>query len=411
MKIGFFTDRYYPQVDGVAVSVELFAKELIKLGHEVIIFAPQSAGKKQVDPPYVIRFRSFPSIWYENHRDTMPFTPATIKKVHEQNLDIAHIHTPAQIGVLGMRVAKESGMPMVATHHCDIEQYVRVYKKMLIGVLLGILIAPALAKSLDSYKELFPYLKPQKSIKVWNHKLILESVGIFYQHCDAVIAPSVKMVNSLKDYATINNVYLLPTGVDFKATQIKTDFNPKQYYQIDDNCPLLLFVGRLGKEKNVQLIIRSMPKILERSPSTKLLIVGDGPYAQELRELAESSGASPSIIFTGMLDRARTLACFKAGDIFCFASLTDTQGLVLNEAAAVAKPMVFVDPAISALATDKVTGILANASVSSFSSACIKLINNKALAETYGKKAKSLALTMTIAKQAKKLLKIYLDIV
>jgi len=411
MKIGFFTDRYYPQVDGVAVSVELFAKELIALGHEVVIFAPQSADKKQVDPSYVVRFRSFPSIWYEDHRDTMPFTPAIIKQVRSHNLDIIHIHTPAQIGILGMRIAKEDNIPVVSTHHTDIDQYVRVYKKMMIGVLLGILVAPALLKSADKYKELLPYLKPNRSIKTWNRKLILESVGIFYQNCDAVIAPSLKMVRSLKDYGNFNNVHVLPTGIDLQEINIKADFEPRRYYQIDYDSPLLLFVGRLGKEKNIQLIIRSMPKILEHHPDTKLLIVGDGPYSEELKELAESVGVRQNIVFTGMLDRAKTFACFKASNVFCFASLTDTQGLVLNEAAIVSKPIVFLDPEISPLAEDKVTGILAKNTTTSFAAACNKLLNDKNKATAYGKKAKQIAMTITIDKQAKKLLKIYSDII
>lgn len=411
MKIGFFTDRYYPQVDGVAVSVELFAKELIKLGHEVVIFAPQSADKKQTDPAYVVRFRSFPSIWYEDHRDTMPFTPAIIKQVRSHKLDIVHIHTPAQIGLLGMRIAKEDNIPVVSTHHTDIDQYVRVYKKMMIGVLLGILVAPALMKATDKYKEILPYLKPNRSIKTWNRKLILESIGIFYQNCDAVIAPSLKMVESLKDYGNFDNVHVLPTGIDLQELDIKTDFKPRQSYQIASDSPLLLFVGRLGKEKNIQLIIRSMPKILESSPGAKLLIVGDGPYSEELKELAEATGVRQNIVFTGMLNRAKTFACFIASDIFCFASLTDTQGLVLNEAAIVSKPIVFLDPEISPLAEDKVTGILAKNSVSSFTTACNRLIDDKDLAADYGKKAKSIAMTITIDKQAKKLLKIYSDIV
>jgi glycosyltransferase involved in cell wall biosynthesis len=219
------------------------------------------------------------------------------------------------------------------------------------------------------------------------------------------------MVKSLKDYGNFDNVHVLPTGIDLQELDIKTTFEPRHYYQIASDSPLLLFVGRLGKEKNIQLIIRSMPKILESNPGAKLLIVGDGPYGEELKELAETTGAKQNIVFAGMLDRAKTFACFKTSDIFCFASLTDTQGLVLNEAAIVSKPIVFLDSEISPLTKDKATGILSKNSVSSFAAACNKLIDNKDLAATYGKKAKSIAMTITIDKQAKKLLKIYSDIV
>jgi glycosyltransferase involved in cell wall biosynthesis len=411
MKIGFFTDRYYPQVDGVAVSVDIFAQELIKLGHEVIVFAPEAAKKKrtQKDPSYVVRFKSFPSIWYEDHRDTMPFTASIIKRVKNENLDIVHIHTPAQVGMLGLRIAKEDNIPTVVTHHTDIDQYAKIYKKIMLGILVGILLGPALIKSKEHYKDILPNLKPSKSFTKWNRKLIIESVGLFYQNCDAIIVPSIKMEKSLKDYGKFNNIKVLPTGIDLEEAKAKTDFNPREHFKIG-NSPLLLFVGRLGKEKNIQLIIKSMPKIISKSPDAKLLIVGDGPYYEELKELTTKLGLDENVIFAGMLDRPKTFACFKSSDIFCFASLTDTQGLVLNEAAIESKPIVFLDGEISPLAQDKETGIKTGNSTTSFSNACLELIKNSDLAKKYGGKAKKLAMSITIEKQSKKLLEIYKNI-
>ncbi len=408
MKIGFFTDRYYPQVDGVAVSVDIFAKELIKLGHEVIVFAPEAAKKKknQEDPAYVVRFKSFPSIWYEDHRDTMPFTASTIKRVKNENLEIIHIHTPAQVGMLGLRIAKEDNIPTVVTHHTDIDQYAKIYKKIMLGILVGILLGPALIKSSDQYKNILPNLKPNRSFTKWNRKLIIESVGLFYQNCSAVIVPSVKMERSLKEYGKFNNIVVLPTGIDIAETKVKTTFNPREHYKIG-NSPMLLFVGRLGMEKNIQLIIKSMPKIISKQPDTKLLIVGDGPYYSELKEMSDKLMLNDSVIFAGMLDRPKTFACFKSGDIFCFASMTDTQGLVLSEAAIESKPIVFLDSEISSLAEDGMTGIKADNTPTSFSSACLKLIREPELAKIYGVNAKKLAMKMTIEKQTRKLIEIY----
>jgi glycosyltransferase involved in cell wall biosynthesis len=408
MKIGFFTDRYYPQVDGVAVSVDIFAQELIKLGHEVIVYAPGPSKKNRPkkDPPYVVRFKSVPSIWYEDHRDTMPFTASTIKKVKNENLDIIHIHTPAQVGMLGLRIAKEDSIPTVVTHHTDIDQYAKIYKKIMLGILVGILIGPALIKSKEHYKDILPNLKPKKSFTKWNRKLIIESVGLFYQNCDAVIVPSIKMKRSLKEYGKFNNIKVLPTGIDLEEANAKTDYNPRDRYKIK-NSPLLLFVGRLGKEKNIQLIIKSMPKIIKQSPMTQLLIVGDGPYSEELHNLVEDLKIKKNVHFTGMLDRSDTFACFKSADIFCFASTTDTQGLVLNEAAIESKPIVFLDDEISPLAEDKKTGIKAVNTTKSFSDACLELIKDSELSKKYGKNAKKMAMEITIEKQSKKLLDIY----
>jgi glycosyltransferase involved in cell wall biosynthesis len=111
-----------------------------------------------------------------------------------------------------------------------------------------------------------------------------------------------------------------------------------------------------------------------------------------------------------MLDRADTFACFKSADIFCFASTTDTQGLVLNEAAIESRPIVFLDDEISPLAEDKKTGIKALNNTKSFSEACLELIKNTELSKRYGKNAKKMAMKITIEKQSKKLIEIYKNI-
>lgn len=411
MRIGFFTDRFYPQVDGVAVSTDLFARELIKLGHEVIIFCPQSANKKQKDPKYVVRFRSIPSFWYEGHRDTIPFNSKNIKLVESYNFDLIHVQTPAQIGVLGMRVARAKGIPIVITHHTDLDQYTRIYKKVMLGVLLGIMLTPALVKETRHYREILKKLKPRRNSKGWSRKQFLETIGILYNNANGVIVPSKKMRVSLKDYGFRKSAYILPTGIDLEEAKLGSDIDARATFGIDRHAPLLLFVGRLGKEKNVQLIIKSMSRILAVNPDAMLLIVGDGPYADELKELAKTTGVSKSIKFAGMQKRDLTFACFQDSDIFCFASLTDTQGLVLNEAAIKSKPIVFIDEGISPLAEDGITGILAKNTPTSFAKACNKLIKNKQLALSYGKNSYKIARTITIQKQAKKLLKIYEELV
>lgn len=407
MKIGFFTDRYYPQVDGVAVSVDLFAKELRQLGHEVIIFCPESPKKHHQDPSYVVRFRSFPSIWYEDHRDTMPFTPATINKVMQYELDIIHIHTPAQIGMLGMRIAKSNNIPTVATHHTDIEQYLKVYKRITVGILASIIIAPALMKFPDQYKNILPSLKPKRSFRVWNRQIIRDAIALFYQNCDLVIAPSQKIRRVLRGYGLHKDIHILPTGIDTDEIIVRSHFNPRKHFDIPPNSPLLLFVGRLGEEKNIQLILRAMPKILDKNPTTNLLIVGDGPYREELEELATKLDINSHVYFTGMLNRAKTFACFYASNIFCFASTTDTQGLVLNEAAIMGKPIVYIDDEISPILKENISALRAKNITTSFASACNKLIKNPEKAQRLGLQAKKLAQQITIQKQAKKLLGLY----
>jgi 1,2-diacylglycerol 3-alpha-glucosyltransferase len=407
VKIGFFTDRFYPQVDGVAVSVDIFARELIKLGHEVTVFCPQAPNVKHKDPDYVVRFRSIPSFWYEGHRDTMPFTSANIEMVESYGFDIVHVHTPAQVGILGMKVAKENGIPIVITHHTDIDQYTRIYKKVMLGVIFGILVFPAILKNTSQYKQILSYMKPKRSLGNWNRRLIIESVGLLYNGCDAVIVPSEKMRESLKDYGYNKHVDIIPSGIDLNEAKLGKNVDARKKFGIAKDAPLLLSVGRLGEEKNVQLIIKSMPKITEQLPDARLLVVGDGPYAEDLVDLAKQLGVEEKVVFTGMLNRSDTFACFNTADVFCFASVTDTQGLVLNEAGIKSMPIVFVDEGISPVAIDGKAGIRAKNTLTSFSNACLKLLKNPGLAEKYGRNAYELTKTITIAKQAEKLLDVY----
>lgn len=410
MKIGFFTDRYYPQVDGVAVSVDLFACELRALGHEVIIFCPEAPHKLHQDPSHVVRFRSFPSIWYEDYRDTMPFTPAAIRKVMAHQLDIIHIHTPAQIGMLGVRIAKSSAIPTVVTHHTDIEQYLEVYKRAMLGIVASIFIAPALMKSSEQYKDILPSLKPKRSFKHWNRQIIRDGIALFYQNCDLIIAPSKKMKRVLRGYGIKEYIHILPTGIDTSEATQNSHFDPRRHFDLPQGSPLMLFVGRLGEEKNIQLILRSLPKILDKNPDTNLLIVGDGPYGHELHELTKELDVEKNVFFTGMLDRPKTLACFRSADLFCFASTTDTQGLVLNEAATAGKPIVYLDEEISPILENGISALRAKNSTTSFATNCNKLISNPIFAKKLGNNAKKLAKQITIQKQTKKLLDLYLGL-
>jgi glycosyltransferase involved in cell wall biosynthesis len=195
----------------------------------------------------------------------------------------------------------------------------------------------------------------------------------------------------------------LPTGVDPAEAELPSIFDPRGAYTIGKADPVLLFVGRLGEEKNIQLIFEAMPEILKSYPLAKLMIVGDGPYMEELQNLSKQLKLENSVRFTGMLDRRKTFSCFQASDIFMFASTTDTQGLVINEAGIEAKPIVFVDEFISPITINKKTGLKAPGSAKGLANAAIRLIGNPELRKSYGEAAQKEAKKITIEKQAAKL--------
>ncbi len=407
MKIGFFTDRYYPQVDGVAVSVDLFAKELRKLGHEVIIFCPQGKRKDRKHEDHVVRFPSIPAIWYEDYRDTFPWTRANIAMVKHYNLDIVHIHTPAQIGMLGMLIAKQQNLPIVTTYHTDIEQYSKVYKRIVVGVLMGTVVGSAVLRDSNMIKRGIKSILPNRKINRWNRKVVIQNLTTYLNLCNLVISPSKKITHKLHEYHTTSRVVTLPTGVDPEETTSSINYHPRTVFGIQKHDPLLLFVGRLGEEKNIQQILRAMPHVLDKHPGAHLLIVGDGPYAEELKAETHNLGLEQSVHFTGLLDRAETFSCFSQADLFVFPSTTDTQGLVITEAAIKSKPIVFVDDEISPVTIDHETGLQADGTTRGLTKAIIHLLDKPTMREKYGAAAREEAMKITIAKQAEKLHKFY----
>lgn len=406
MRIGFFTDRYFPLVDGVAVSVETFRIELEKLGHKVYVFCPAGVKKNPNEPDNIVRFRSYPSIWYEDHRDTMPWTPRNVNKIKSYKLDVAHIHTPAQIGLLGTRIALIENLPLIATHHTDVEKYAQVYRGILAGMLAGSLIGPIVVNRHRMIKETLPVFKPEKTFRKWNSKVVRRILATYYNNNDLVIAPSKKMYSQLIEYGVKTPITILPTGTQTNPGSSSL-YNPRSLFKIADDQKLLLFVGRIGREKNIDLAIKAMSYITKDYSNTKLLIVGDGLYLNKIKDLVKKLKLNNQVFFTGLLSREDTLACYGYSDIFLFPSVTDTQGLVLNEAALAALPIVYCDDQISEVTINKKTGLLSKDDARDFSEKILYLINNSNYAIQLGKNGQKLAKKFSAEKQAKKIEKIY----
>lgn len=407
MRIGFFSDRYFPSIDGVAISIESFRQELEKLGHEVYLFCPAGPKKITGESPRIIRFASFPSIWYENYRDTMPWTTRNVRRIKGLELDIVHIHTPAQIGLLGYRIAKELNLPLVNTYHTDIEQYVKIYKRIIAGFVAGSLIGPAIVRDSSLLRETLPAIKPSLSIAHWNKKVVRKILTIFNNYCDLVIAPSKKIFNLLEDYGTTSSVVVLPTGLDPAEMNLKTDFDPREFYGIKPAERLVLSVGRIGSEKNLDILVSAMPKILASQPALKLLVVGDGPYQPRLKKKALALGLGQQVIFTGMLDRARLMRVYQTSELFIFPSTTDTQGLVINEACNFGLPIIFVDDQISELTRDGYNGYKFDASASDLADKTLRLLNDDALRQRFGRNSQVLSGYFNAQTQTAKLIKLY----
>lgn len=415
MRIGFFTDRYYPQTDGVGVSVDMFARDLRKLGHTVYILCPKGAqgGKHNhsdhVDGADVIRFPSIPGIWFEGYRDTFPWTKKNMAMVQDLDLDIVHIHTPGQMGMLGMYAAKTFSLPLVTTYHTDLVAYSQIYKRAFPGAIGLSFLLPIMARDKTILRDASKVLRPERSIPLWNAKIIQRMITVMHNNCDLVIAVSEKSRRQLKAYKTKTPIEILPTGIDWDEINQPTDYDLREKYDLPTDSTLLLYVGRVGEEKNLQLAIRALQHILPKAPNTYLVLGGPGSSIEiaKFKSLAADHGVIHNLVFTGILNRSEVMGAFASSNVFVFPSLADTQGLVINEACALGKPIVYVDDKISSLTQNNHNGLHAKNNPKDFAAKCLKLIEQPDLQAKFGQASRELAKAHTGKNQAKQLIKLY----
>lgn len=313
MNIGIFSDTYSPQVNGVVSSILTLEKKLREQGHNVYIFTI-SHPQAEHDSPYVYRMASLPFIFLKDHRVGIIYSNKAVHKIKRLKLDLILSQTEFSVGIFARMVAKKLEIPIVHTYHTVYEDYMHYISK-------GVEFSPSIAR------------KYSKS---------------FCNHVDGVVAPTKKTEKLLKSYGVLKPIRIIPTGIDFAPFKPE-NYSPeevthlKEVFNIPLNDPIVLFVGRVAKEKSIDVLIRSMPLLLAQIPDAKLVIVGDGPSRLELEELAQSLDVRNSVIFTGMQPWSTIGRMYQLGDVFVSASVTETQGLTFAEAMAAALPVVAME--------------------------------------------------------------------
>ena len=386
MKIGFFTDLYLPSGSGVEISIESFRKNLENLGHEVYVFAPFSRGFKDTNPR-VFRFHSLKVIKKPEIRLASPFLPVNspdfLKKIKNLKLDVVHAQTPFTLGILGKYVARWQKIPILYTHHTQYPEYAKFYLKE---------------------KRLLPYLA--QALVAW-----------FSNISDGIIAPSYKIKKFLREYGVKKTIYILPPGVDinlFKQSPEERK-NLREKLKISSETKLLLFVGRMGEEKNIEFLLSTLQEILTKNEiPVNLLIVGDGPYLKKLCQISRNLRIDSFVKFTGSVLYQDIPKYYQASDIFVFSSLTDTQGIVILEAMSTGLPVVALkDNAFKKIIINDKNGFLIDSKLGQkmFAKKVLTLLKNNFLYNKFSQAARQTAYLFSEKKQAEKLLNIYQDLI
>jgi 1,2-diacylglycerol 3-alpha-glucosyltransferase len=231
MNIGLFTDSYYPEVSGLVTSINTLQKELKKRGHNVYIFTTSNPCTRQKGLS-VFRLPSMPFIFLKSRRMGLFYSPRAAKCVKHLKLDIIHTQTEFSLGIFGNIMSKQLGIPIVHTYHTLYKDYVHYISK-------------------DKFKK-------------FSDDLVRIISRNYCNGCNAVIAPSKKVYDLLKDYGVSRPIKIIPTGIELyrfrKENQTEADLiSLKESLGIKRDEPIILFIGRIAKEKSIDVVLRQMP--------------------------------------------------------------------------------------------------------------------------------------------------------
>lgn len=423
MRIGLFSDTYRPTINGITYVVETLKHQLEAAGHEVFVFCPARTLRPSRHPEliyeddHIVRLPSFPSGFFDDFDFTVFFPPKTLRDIRDMELDIIHIFTPSQVGLLGIQAALRHDIPLVVQHCTDLYEFSENYPSVFPGVmaLVGIVFPMTVKLRGKDVREIIKLYRPRRRITKWNRDIISKAITLLYSRADAAIALSRKSKKQLESWQTKHYTYditLLPNGVDALPKPSAKNIEAfRDTWGLAKKDEVFGFVGRLAEEKNLPVLIKAFDKIAKARPHAKLLFVGDFEYRKTLEEMAARSRFAERIVFTGAIQREKLGVAYAALDVFMFPSLKDTQGWVLHEAAHAGLPIVLIDRELSEVMIDGESGYFAKNNATDVARKVVELLRSPTKREKFGTRSRELARVYTERRQTRQLLKLYEQII
>lgn len=367
LRVGIFSNAYRPLISGVVNSIDLIRKGLREQGHVPFVYAPRVGGYRDTGAG-VFRFPSLEFSSQVQYPVAIPFWPSMHRRISRSRLQVLHTHHPFLLGDYALYWSRRRGIPLVYTFHTQYEQYSH-YLRM-----------------------------PQKPLKA----LARWAVGRFARRCDLIIAPSPSIRDLLQEYGIQTWTETLENAIELSPFRQATRCRRELGWPED--AVIGLYAGRLGKEKNLEFLVRALPE----RPDAYLAIVGDGPVLEELMELARELGVSGRVIFTGAIDYACMPRYFAAADFFTISSTTEVKPLVVLEALASGLPVV----AVAACGTQDTLrhehdGLLTELDLEQFRGAWTRLLDEPELRRGLSSQARRTAAGYSIDGYIERLVELY----
>lgn len=329
MNIGIFTDAYYPQINGVVISTQILKEELENLGHKVTVITVSDPNIEN-EQEGILRLKSIPFAVLPNFRVGQVYSRKMMKAIKALDLDIIHTQTEFSLGIFARIISKRLHIPIVHTYHTMYEDYTH-------------------------------YFSPKRMEKT--AKRMTQKLSCFLcKTVDSVIVPTKKVEDKLIDYGFKKAINVIPTGVNLRPFEpshysLKDVQETRAELNIENSNKVILFVGRLAKEKSIDILLNAMPDVIKANPNTILLIVGDGPEMNNLKALAETLRCQKNIVFAGKKPWATIGKYYQVATVFVSASTSETQGLTYIEAMAAKKPVIAkYDTNLEETISDGITG-------------------------------------------------------
>ena len=336
MNIGLFTDTYTPEINGVVSSIVTLKNELEKHGHNVYVVTTHPNLLEVDYKDNVLRLPGLELKHLYGYVMTSPIHFTCLNKIKEMKLDLIHAHTEFGVGIFARFIARYFSIPLISTYHTTYEDYTH-------------------------YVNVFNLDTVEKAAKK-----AVSSLSKIYGHSSVeVISPSAKTKEMLLGYGIERKIHVIPTGLDVERFDQKMNDEKKtalirSEFGFADSDTVVLFMGRLAKEKAIDLVIDGFKVIVDKGrKDLHFLVVGDGPERNALEMQASRLNLTDFVHFAGKKSPQEVPHYYHAADVFVSASTTETQGLTFIEALASKLP-VFARPddVLEDLVIENETGFL-----------------------------------------------------
>jgi len=355
--IAIFCDTYYPIIDGVIQAVDNEAICLSKY-YNVVVVVPAHEGKPYIDKHYLtigIKCVYFDFLKYDC---AFPLQDNKLKKLLDAlKIDLIQIHSPFNVGAYAVKLAYKRKIPVLGYFHSQYKQ------------------------------DLF---KATKS-KVLTDFLLANIISV-YNKCHLVFTMNKFAEKILRSYNYRGEIKIIRAGIDFNGQNDVTDLvqTLKDTYNIEKDCKVLMFLGRIVQQKNVFLIVEAL-EILNRTYSNfKMFFIGAGPELNKLKKIVDNSSIKDKVYVVGKIEEEEKHGFYALSDLFLFPSVYDTEGIVKSEAAYYGTPTIaFLGTGAGASIKHGFNGYLCENDVTEFAKSIEYLLRNDDIREEIGENAKN----------------------